>query len=205
MTASAPRPRPSEPAYGERRLEDFLGLVAARIPAPGGGAAAAVAVALGAALTAMAARFSEEHIPDAAAAAAEADALRVGALPLADEDAAVYGEVLAAYRTPHDRDERVRRALSRATDVPLAIAEAGAAVADLAARIAVAGNPNLRGDAVAAVHLAASGTAVAADLAVRNLRDAGLADARTERAQALAERADAARERVIEFERESAG
>lgn len=208
MTVPEPRPEPEESAYGGQRLDDFLERVAAREAAPGGGAAAAVTVALGAALTAMAARFSEEQTPDAAALAAEADALRVGVLPLADEDAAAYGEVLAAYRASGsggEPRERARRALSRAADVPLAIAEAGASVAELAARIAVAGNPNLQGDATTAVHLAESATVAAADLVTRNLCAADLEDVRRERAQALVGRARAARERVTDLERDCAG
>ncbi|MGH3442206.1 MAG: cyclodeaminase/cyclohydrolase family protein, partial [Nitriliruptorales bacterium] len=95
MKASAPRPGPGEPRYVRQPLDELLEAFAAREPAPGGGVAAVVTVALGAALTAMAARFSEEHTPDAAAVARDADALRARVLPLADEDAAAYGEVLA--------------------------------------------------------------------------------------------------------------
>ncbi|MGH3443695.1 MAG: cyclodeaminase/cyclohydrolase family protein, partial [Nitriliruptorales bacterium] len=94
---------------------------------------------------------------------------------------------------------------SRAADVPLATAEVGAAVAELAAGLAIAGNPDLRGDATTAVNLAESATAAATDLVARNLRAADLEDERTERAQALADRAWAARERVVRLERDPAG
>ena len=46
------------PDYAELPLGCFLDMVASREPAPGGGASAAVAVALAAALSSMAARFS---------------------------------------------------------------------------------------------------------------------------------------------------
>jgi len=42
----------------DRPVGEFLELLAARVPAPGGGAAAAVTGAMAAALAAMAARFS---------------------------------------------------------------------------------------------------------------------------------------------------
>src|SRR5262245_52286254 len=138
-------------------LGGFLDRVAAREPAPGGGAAAAVAVALAAGLAAMAARFSGADLPDAPAVAEQADRLRGAALALAGEDAAAYAAVLDALRLPTTADERavrLRQVLERATEVPLAIAEAAADTATLAARLATGGNVNLHGDAAVAVLLA---------------------------------------------------
>ncbi len=83
-------------------MRDFLDLLAARVPAPGGGGAAAVTGALAAGLVAMAARFSEAQLPAAADVAQQADRLRARAAGLADQDAAAYGAVLDAYKLPRD-------------------------------------------------------------------------------------------------------
>ncbi len=113
-------------------MREFLDLLAARAPAPGGGGAAAVTCALAAGLVAMAARFSGAQLPDAADVAGQADQLRERAAGLADQDAAAYGAVLDAYRLPRDGDERRRRietALRGAAEVPLEIAGIAAQVA----------------------------------------------------------------------------
>jgi formiminotetrahydrofolate cyclodeaminase len=165
-------------------LEGFLADVAARTPAPGGGAGAAVGCALGAALTEMAARFA--RLDDAAERAA---GLREQALGLAEADLEAYAPVLAALRRPPDDPERaaaVRAAASAAADVPLAIAEAAAAVAALARETAAAGKPGLRGDALAGADIAAGAARAAARLVEINLHDAP-DDPRLARARAAAE------------------
>ena len=176
------------PDYTELPLGHFLDMVASREPAPGGGASAAVAVALAAALTGMAARFSMDHLADAETIVDKAEELRSRVMPLAQADAAAYGRVLDAYRTPHDDEEerrrRIREALSEAADVPLSIAEVGAEVAGNAARLAEEGNPNLRGDAVTATVLAAAGVRAAATLVEINV-SAGGADDRLPRVDQL--------------------
>jgi methenyltetrahydrofolate cyclohydrolase len=150
-------------------VRDFLDLLAARVPAPGGGGAAAVTGALAAGLVAMAARFSEAQLPAAADVAQQADRLRVRAAGLADQDAAAYGAVLDAYKLPRkpngrERRQRIEAALHGAAAVPLEIAEIAAQVAQLAARVAVGANPNLRGDTMAAAHLAEASARSAAAL-----------------------------------------
>jgi formiminotetrahydrofolate cyclodeaminase len=186
----------SDLPFGERTVEDFLAAVAARQPAPGGGAVAAVTVAAAAGLVAMSARYSSG--PGAAALAAEADTERVAVLRLADADAAAYGEVLAALRAPNEepgRAERVRRALERAAEVPLRIAEAGARVARIGT--AAGGNPNLLGDLRAAVLLAEAATRAAAELVRINVEHGDL-DATIAAAAATAvEHAAAAARRVL--------
>ena len=180
--------------YLEQPLADFLDLVASDEPAPGGGAVAAVAVTLAAGLSGMSARLSADHLADANELAERADLLRRRAAPLAQEDATAYGHVLAAYRTPDDGDPEVRRehirtALSGAADVPLAIAETGAEVARIATRLAREGNPNLRGDAVAAALLAGAGVRAAAVLVEINTAAAEISDDRVERVGELVARA----------------
>src|SRR5918995_1078212 len=101
------------PNYAELPLGRFMDMVASREPTPGGGASAAVAVALAAALTAMAARFSADHLADAETIADRAEELRNRVMPLAQADAAAYGRVLDAYRTPRD-DAVTAAALAKA-------------------------------------------------------------------------------------------
>ena len=128
----------------------FTERVAARTPAPGGGAVAAVTAASAAALVAMAARFSDEP-------AGPAEELRARLEPLADADAAAYTAVLTAYRLPAadpTRRERIADALRAATEVPREIAVASREVAALADRLAASGNRNLVGDARVAALLA---------------------------------------------------
>ena len=151
-------------------MRDFLGLLAARVPAPGGGGAAAVTCALAAGLVAMAARFSDAQLPAAADVAHQADQLRERAAGLADQDAAAYQKVLDAYRVPAgggdggERRQRIEAALHGAAAVPLEIAEIAAQVAGLAGRVAAGGHPNLRGDTVTAAHLAEASARSAAAL-----------------------------------------
>ena len=172
-------------------------------PAPGGGAATAVAVALAAGLSGMAARLSADHLADATGLAERADRLRRRVAPLAQEDATAYGHVLAAYRDRDDgapgvRRERIRTALSGAADVPLAIAEAGAEVAEVAARLAREGNPNLRGDAVAAALLAEAGVCAAAVLVEINTTAGEISDERVERVGRCVTRAAGAARGIAE-------
>jgi methenyltetrahydrofolate cyclohydrolase len=179
------------PDYLQLPLSRFLGLVASGDPAPAGGSVAAVAVALAAALSAMAARLSAKHLADAPKLAKRADSLRSEAAPLARADAAAYGRVLAAQRT--GEGDVFRGALSRAADIPVAVAEAGVEVAEISAYLARDGNPNLKGDAIAAALLAEAGVRAATRLAKINLSGAGIEDGRLARADELVETAAAAR------------
>ncbi len=176
-------------------VRELLDAVAARTTAPGGGAAAALATALAAALAGMAARFTDTAA--AAAAAEQADALRARAEPLADADAAAYGEFMTALRLPRDnptRADRVARSRNGAAGVPAEIAEVANAVSELAAGLARDGNPNLRGDAIAATLLAAAAAGTAAELVAANAVGTQ-SDPRLERAREVAV---ATRQRAIE-------
>jgi formiminotetrahydrofolate cyclodeaminase len=167
-------------------VERFLDRIASAEPAPAGGSVAAVAVAMAAGLVAMAARLAHEW-PKAGEVVERADALRarMATLALADEDA--YAKVIEALRLPPDspsREEEIAAALSGAADIPLAVAEAAAEVALLAALIAQEGNDRLRGDALVAAELAEAGARGAAELVAINL--AGRDDPRVQRARDLA-------------------
>ena len=181
--------------YADMPFEELLDTIAAETPAPGGGSVAAFVAEMAASLAAMAARFAHDW-DGAAGAVAQAETLRHRAAPLADEDAVAYENVLTAMRMPQELEPEVRNTLigetlSRAADVPLAIAECAASVAELAAEIAVCGNPNLRGDAAAAAILAASAARVAANLVEINLSTVE-GDDRVERAREFVRSADRA-------------
>ncbi|MFN0009222.1 MAG: cyclodeaminase/cyclohydrolase family protein [Planctomycetota bacterium] len=139
-------------------LRDFTDRLAERVPTPGGGSMAAYLAASGAALTAMAFRFTS----GAKFAAVEAEmagrveqleTLRRRALELVDRDSAAYDVVTAAYKLPKSTDSEkalrtgaVQEGLRGALEVPLETMR----VAREALGIAVAGaadiNPNLASD-----------------------------------------------------------
>jgi methenyltetrahydrofolate cyclohydrolase len=175
----------AEPSLLDMTVRDLLDSVAARTPAPGGGGVAALATAMAAGLTAMAARFGD------GAVAERADELRAAAAPLAAADAAAYEAFLAATRRPRDepgRAEAVERARAGTIAVPVVIADVAGEVAGLAADLVLNGNPNLRSDAAAAVHLAAGAAATAAELLAANVRG-GQGAAERDRAREIAEAA----------------
>jgi formiminotetrahydrofolate cyclodeaminase len=162
-------------------LESFLADVAARTPAPGGGAAAAAGCALAAALAEMSARFAGREDDARAAESLRAEALRLG-----EADLTAYAPVLEAQRAGDAA--AVAEAKGRAAEVPLAIAETAAAVAELARALARAGKPGLVGDALAGADLAAGAARAAARLVEINLAES-LGDERVARARAAVARA----------------
>ena len=164
---------------------------------------AAVAVALAAGLSGMAARLSAGQLADAEGLADRADVAMRRVAPLARIDAESYGRVLDAYREPDSetRSECVSDALSGATDVPLAVAEIGNEVAGIAARLVEEGNPNLEGDAIAAVLLAEAGVRAATVLVEINLSSANVDDDRLGQANELADETAATVRRATEDHR----
>jgi formiminotetrahydrofolate cyclodeaminase len=169
-------------------LESF----AQRTPAPGGGSASAVVCALAASLLEMATRFDPNGEQAVLMRAAQA---RSEALELAEHDLKAYLPVLEALRLPRSdpgRADAVAVASAQASETPLAVARLAADLAELAARAALDGNPNLDGDASAAVALADGACAAAARLVEINLRDVPQ-DPRIAAARELTQRAGAAR------------
>jgi formiminotetrahydrofolate cyclodeaminase len=177
--------------FSSQSVGDFCDTVAAETSAPGGGSVAAITGALAASLAAMAARFSKEQWDDAAGAVAQAEVLKARLLRLAEDDSLAYEHVLLALRMPKEVDEEVRDAaigdaLSRAADVPLAIAEASVDVATLACELSQRGNQNLHGDAASAVFLAEAAVRASANLVEINLATRE-GDERLERGRELVE------------------
>ena len=165
-----------ESSYLDCEIGEFLDQVARRQPAPGAGAVAAVAMSLTAGLVAMVARYSR-GLDDADRLVEAADRLRAEVAELADDDAHAYGRVIEAYAAardnPGNEPQRVSNALRGAAQVPLAVAEAGADICELAARLAVEGKPDVRGDAVTALLLAEAATRTSAHLVTVNVAAAG--------------------------------
>lgn len=137
----------------------FLQALAGKQPTPGGGAASALCGATAAALTAMLANLTvgkagrEEREQQTAAIIAKADELRAELGALADDDAAVFGKFMAAYKLPKTTDEEkaartaaIQTAAVAAAEVPMQIAEKAAQVLELAQQLIDFGNPNAISD-----------------------------------------------------------
>jgi formiminotetrahydrofolate cyclodeaminase len=158
----------------ECSVADLLDRLAAKQPAPGGGAAAAITAAMAAGLLGMAARLSTAQLIDSAGRAAYVDRVRGQLAALAERDVEAYQAVLAAFALPREPDpevrrRQIRRTLERAARVPTEIAEAASGIAAEAVELAKRGNPNLRGDAFTAATLAAAAARAAAELVRLNV------------------------------------
>jgi formiminotetrahydrofolate cyclodeaminase len=146
-------------------LQSVVAAVASRNPTPGGGAVMAIGCGLAAALAAMAARYSpgcvigdrpSEEVAD------ELDRFAGAALLMADADMAAYEHYAAALRLPTDpaaatdRDVRIRVAREDAANVPAAVGNLAASIAETAIEVGRTGNARLRSDAHAAALLASA-------------------------------------------------
>ncbi|RBY97630.1 formimidoyltetrahydrofolate cyclodeaminase [Blastococcus sp. TF02-8] len=163
-----------DPDLPRQTLGDFLGELAARLPAPGAGAVAAIEAALAASLVAMVGRFTpeEEHAELVGSVVAEADERRDAALRAAADDETAFTAVAEAMKLPRDTEEqgaRRRRAMAEAQEgaagPPQDILGIAAALVTLAERILPVANRNLVSD-VAAATAAARAAATTALLAV---------------------------------------
>jgi formiminotetrahydrofolate cyclodeaminase len=191
-----------ESTLGDWTVRELLDALAERTPAPGGGTAAACAGALAAGLVEMAARFSsaqEAVRPRMDDVLERAGELRARLLELGETELRAYEPVLAAQRLSREDPERaarLRSARSAAAQSPLQIADATADLAELGAEVALVGNRNLEGDAVAGCLLAEAACRAAARLVEINLPD-GEGDLRARSAGDLSRRALAARDRAL--------
>jgi formiminotetrahydrofolate cyclodeaminase len=154
--------------YLDVRLGDFLRGLAGGTPAPGGAAAAALTAAFAASLVAMVAGRSRGSWADAAGVAAQAQALEARTVPLAHQTDDAWESALTALRET-GRDGELEEKLAKAAEVPLAIAEAAADVASLAAMAAEFGEGTFRSDATAAAVLAAAASRAGAHFVSVNL------------------------------------
>jgi formiminotetrahydrofolate cyclodeaminase len=185
----------------DETIAAFLDQLAARVPAPGGGATAALHAAQAAALLAMVARYSDGARYDAALMEriiAEADELRADALTLAEADADAFASVASAYRLPREaegRSEAIAAALAGAARPPADVVRTALLLVSLAEELLPAGNRNMITDVAAAAE-AARAAAVTARLVIevnlKGITDQALADEYTAAAASvdmIAERA----------------
>ena len=157
--------------FGDSTIGRYLDDLAAKIPAPGGGAVAALHAAQGAALVAMVARYTTrakdaDNRPAIDRIIAAADAARARALELADADAAAFTAVGAAYKLAKDTDAQIAArkaaigaALLHAARVPAAVVTEADEVLSLAADLLPIGNPNVVTDIGAAADAARAAAA----------------------------------------------
>jgi formiminotetrahydrofolate cyclodeaminase len=170
----------------DRTIKDFLEELAARVPAPGGGAAAALHAAQGAALVGMVARYSTgekyaEHQETVERIIAESDELRAAALRLAEDDAAAFTAVADAYKLPRATDEeKAARSAAIAVSLigagrpPAAVIALAERVVVLAAELLPVGNPNVISDVAAAseaARAAATTARVNVEINLSGIRD----------------------------------
>ena len=147
-------------------IETFLAQLAARVPAPGGGATAGLHAAQAAALVAMVARYSDspkfaDHAEEITTITATADRLRENALALAEEDAAAFTAVTQAYGLPKAtpaeaaaRSAAIAQALVAAAHVPAIVIAVSERVLSLAEQLLPIGNRNVISDVAAAAEAA---------------------------------------------------
>jgi formiminotetrahydrofolate cyclodeaminase len=184
--------------FRDRRLDELLARISAGPAPPGAGTVAALSGAMAAGLVAMAARGGE-----APGAVAQAESLRERLVDLAEEDARALDHALRSLSgegggtSTEARDFHLGRALTRAADELVRIAEACESVAELAAFVAAQVTGPVQSDAAAAATIAEACSRVATTLVEVNLATLE-GDARLDRARAAASGAAAAASRASE-------
>jgi len=168
----------------DQTITEFLDQLAARVPAPGGGATAALHAAQSAALLAMVARYSDAAKYDADVmqhVIAEADALRADALTLAERDAAAFRAVTDAYALAKGTDEEkqarsaaIADALGGAARPPADVVRISLLLIALAEELLPTGNKNVITDVAAAAEAARAAAVTALVNVEVNVR--GIAD-----------------------------
>jgi len=183
-------------------ISAFLEELAARTPAPAGGAVAALQAAQAAALVAMVARYSDGprsvgHEELVASVLSEADQLRAECEALITADAEAFGSVAAAYTLPKDTAEQkavrsaaIAAALIRATAPPAEVVGACGRLLGLAAALRPVANRSVIGDlaaAVASIRAAAATGRINIEANVQSMRDAAARARYTEVAAGVGE------------------
>ncbi|MCV7286662.1 cyclodeaminase/cyclohydrolase family protein [Mycolicibacterium wolinskyi] len=147
-------------------IAGFLDALAAKVPAPGGGATAALHLGQAAALVSMVARYTvgpryAEHEDLVKTVCERADAARTRALRLVDEDMAAFRSVIDAYRLPKSTEPEqkarflaISAAAQRAAAVPADVARTAAEVLGLAEQLLPVANSNVISDVAAAADAA---------------------------------------------------
>ena len=176
----------------DARMSDWLGQLADRTPAPGGGAVAALCAASSAALLEMVANYTtggkwadrEEAMKAVGAEVAE---LRARAAALAQDDAEAFGAVGAAYglprSTPQEKEARtaaIQEATRGAAEPPVQVGRVAIRLVALADEMVEPANPNVLSDvgvAAATARAALSGSVTNITVNASFLRDPDVARA----------------------------
>ena len=170
----------------DERMSDWLGQLADRTPAPGGGAVAALCAASAAALLEMVANYTtgkkwadrEEAMKAVVAEVAE---LRARAAQLAVDDAAAFGAVGEAYGLPKATDEEkaarsaaIQEATRGAAEPPVQVGRVALRLVAIADEMVEPANPNVLSDvgvAAATARAALSGSVTNITVNASFLRD----------------------------------
>ena len=170
----------------DARMSDWLGQLADRTPAPGGGAVAALCAASSAALLEMVANYTtggkwadrEEAMKAVGAEVAE---LRARAAALAQDDAEAFGAVGAAYGLPRSTPEEkaarsaaIQEATRGAAEPPVQVGRVASRLVALADEMVEPANPNVLSDvgvAAATARAALSGSITNITVNAAFLRD----------------------------------
>ena len=152
-------------------VDEYLNSLAAKTPAPGGGAVAAITTASAAALALMAlnysigkkslSEFSELHDE----ALAGLSKLKDEAIALGDADAKAFEQLSSLWKLAEDDPKRIadwENAVQGAIDVPMRVMDVGIEILNLLKRLNGAIVSNLRSDAAIAALLAEAGVKSAA-------------------------------------------
>ena len=146
-------------------FDEWLAALGSAAPTPGGGGAAAVTAGIAAGLVEMVTNLSvgrpryAEYEAELTRIRDRAAALRAEAVALAERDATAFAALMSAYRLPRDepgRADTIRDVSVGAAEAPLAVAEAAAEIAVLAAWLPGHSNPNVLSDVAVAASTAAA-------------------------------------------------
>jgi methenyltetrahydrofolate cyclohydrolase len=204
----------SEPMTA-KSMDVFLDELASAAPAPGGGAVAALAGALGAALVSMVSNLTigkkdYVEVQDRINALLEqSEGLRRHLSGMIEQDYEAFMRLSTAMKLPRSTDDEkrartaaVQQALKGASEVPLAAAEACAAVMQLCRPVAEIGNKNAVSDAGVAVLMAEAGLRSAALNVLINLgliKDEAFVAEKRARLDGLLAGSGALRDEVYEY------
>ncbi|MGV9711857.1 cyclodeaminase/cyclohydrolase family protein [Gordonia sp. NPDC003424] len=198
----------------DQSITGYLDALAAKVPAPGGGAAAAVHLAQAAALVSMVANYTTgpryatyealvEGIGD------RAEIARERALELAEADMAAFTGVIESYKLPKGtadekaaRSAAIGRAAARAAEVPADVITTATIVLELTEDLLPVANLNVISDVAAAAdaaRAAATTARVNVEINLGSIADPAVREslsARTDHVDDLARRADAVNARI---------
>lgn len=147
----------------KQTLDEFQRELGSKSPTPGGGVVAALAGAFAASLIEMVANLTlgrkgyETKEKILLKILKDTGEIKKRLNVLADEDAAAYTKVMAAYKIDKEnpkRKEAIKKALKYAIEVPFEVRKLSQALEKTGFKISKIGNKNALSDAKTAIHLA---------------------------------------------------